>query len=78
MRFDDSIGTSAPAHEDLYDRWYRETAPTHDDMIAVATQSGIADVDPEPLSQVVGEGIDPMRDPAAHNEIIELRDRLPR
>ena len=49
-----------------------------EDMVAVATESGIADVDPEPLSHVAGEGIDLDRDVAAHEEIADLRERLPR
>jgi hypothetical protein len=49
-----------------------------EDMVAVATESGIADVDPEPISHVAGEGIDLDRDIAAHEEIAELRERLPR
>jgi hypothetical protein len=63
LHFDDSIGTSVPANENLVD---------------VATQSGIADVDPEPLSHVAGEGIDPDGDLKAHTELRDLRDRLPR
>jgi hypothetical protein len=49
-----------------------------EDMVAVATESGIADVDPEPISHVAGEGIDLDRDIAAHEEIADLRERLPR
>lgn len=63
VRFDDNFGTSAPTNENLVD---------------VATRSGIADVDPVPLSNVAGEGIDPVRDVAAHDDIIDLRERLPR
>lgn len=63
VRFDDNFGTSVPANENLVD---------------IATKSGIADVDPVHLSHVAGEGIDPTRDVAAHEEIKELRDRLPR
>ncbi|HUS29099.1 MAG TPA: hypothetical protein VMZ53_11330 [Kofleriaceae bacterium] len=48
-----------------------------DDMRDVATKSGIADVDPVPLSHVAGEGIDPDGDVNAHEEIREQRDRLP-
>ncbi|HEU4612689.1 MAG TPA: hypothetical protein VFS15_11455 [Kofleriaceae bacterium] len=48
------------------------------DMTAVATESGIANVDPVPLSQVVGEGIDLDGDITAHQEISDLHDRLPR
>lgn len=48
------------------------------DMVAVATESGLAEVDPQPISHVAGEGIDLDRDVAAHEEIAELRARLPR
>jgi hypothetical protein len=49
----------------------------NEDMRNVATRSGIADVDPEPISQVAGEGIDLDRDVNAHEEIREQRERLP-
>ena len=62
-RFDDNFGTSVPTNENLVD---------------IATKSGIADVDPVPLSNVSGEGIDPTRDVAAHEDIKELRERMPR
>jgi hypothetical protein len=62
-RFDDNFGTSTPVDADL---------------VAVATESGIADVDPTHLSHVAGEGIDPVRDRKAHEEIAEVRERLPR
>jgi hypothetical protein len=39
--------------------------------------TGIAEVDPVPLSHVAGEGIDLDRDVEAHSEIRELRERLP-
>lgn len=63
VRSEDNFGTPAPTNEYLVD---------------VATQSGIANVDPEPLSQVAGEGIDPVRDVAAQNELAALRERMPR
>lgn len=53
------------------------TAGAHD-LADVATESGIADVDPEPLSHVAGEGIDPVRDVEAHEDVAALRERLPR
>ena len=62
-RFDDSFGTSVPTNENL---------------VEVATKSGIADVDPVPLSNVAGEGIDPTRDVKAHEDIVAVRERLPR
>jgi hypothetical protein len=61
--FDNQVGTSVPTDENLVD---------------VATRSGIADVDPESLSQVAGEGIDTVRDLSAHEDVQALRDRLPR
>jgi hypothetical protein len=62
-RFDNVVGTSVPSNEDL---------------VEVATSSGIADVDPEPLSHVAGEGIDPIRDVEAHDSIKAVRERMPR
>jgi hypothetical protein len=53
-------------------------AELDDDLTAIATESGIANVDPEPLSHVAGEGIDLDRDVAAHREIAEQRERMPR
>jgi hypothetical protein len=49
-----------------------------EDLTAIATRSGIADVDPQYISHVAGEGIDLDRDVAAHEEILEQRERLPR
>ena len=46
-------------------------------MRDVATRSGIADVDPEPLSQISGEGIDREREGSSHEDHRELRDRMP-
>ena len=54
-----------------------DDAPDADDLREIATRSGIADVDPEPLSQVAGEGIDLDRDVDAHETIREQRERLP-
>jgi hypothetical protein len=55
----------------------RAPDPTAEDLHEIATHSGIADVDPEPLSQVAGEGIDLDRDVEAHESIRDLRERLP-
>lgn len=54
------------------------TVATISELVAVATESGLAEVDPEPISHVAGEGIDLDRDIAAHEVIAELRARLPR
>lgn len=62
---DNSVGTSMPANE-------------NENLVDVATKSGIADVDPVPLSHVAGEGIDLEGDVKAHSELRDLRDRLPR
>jgi hypothetical protein len=48
-----------------------------EDIVVIATSSGMADVDPEPLAQTVGEGIALEPTEAAHTEIQELRERLP-
>lgn len=53
-------------------------AELDDNLHAIATDSGIANVDPEPISHVAGEGIDLDRDVAAHQEIAEQRERLAR
>jgi hypothetical protein len=46
-----------------------------DEVVAVP-DVGLADVDPEKLTQM-GEGIDVDANLAAHNDVIEQRDRLP-
>ena len=47
------------------------------DLRDVATRSGIADVDPQSISQIAGEGIDLERDRAAHESVKAVRDRMP-
>lgn len=44
---------------------------------AVIIGVGIADVDPVPLANVAGEGIDPDAVDEAHRSVTEQRDRLP-
>jgi hypothetical protein len=56
---------------------FQALAELDDDLRAIATESGIAAVDPEPISHVAGEGIDLDRDVAAHERIAEQRNRLP-
>ena len=69
--------------------WRKRRAQTPDDLpIAgqmvdtdlrdVAMHSGIADVDPQNLSHVAGEGIDLDLDTAAHDVLVEVRERMPR
>jgi hypothetical protein len=48
------------------------------DLRDVAMHSGISDVDPQNLSHVAGEGIDLDLDTAAHDVLVEVRDRMPR
>jgi hypothetical protein len=43
----------------------------------VVIPPGIAQVDPAPLTQIAGEGIEPESTQAAHEEIPERRERLP-
>jgi hypothetical protein len=62
VHFDDLVGTSV----------------ANENLVEVATTSGIADVDPGPLSHVAGEGIDLDRNRDAHESITDLRDRLRR
>lgn len=47
----------------------REAPPTID--------VGLADVDPQPLAQTAGEGIDPDENDKAHRSVKEQRERLP-
>lgn len=46
------------------------------DVDEIARHSGLADIDPQPLTQVAGEGIVPGSDEAARS-IQDQRDRLP-
>lgn len=46
-------------------------------MIRSRQGAGIANVDPEPLSHVAGEGIDLERDVAAHETFAERGELLP-
>lgn len=48
------------------------------DLRDVAMHSGIADVDPQHLSHIAGEGIDLDLDTAAHDTLVEVRERMPR
>ena len=48
------------------------------DLRDVAIHSGISDVDPQYLSHVAGEGIDLDLDTAAHDVLVEVRERMPR
>jgi hypothetical protein len=57
--------------------WEDDGQDEDDDLREVATRSGIADIDPEPLSHVAGEGIDLDRDVNAHEELREQRERMP-
>lgn len=55
----------------------RREAPRTLDVDEVARHSGIADVDPVPLAQTAGEGIDPDDNDKAHASVKEQRERLP-
>jgi hypothetical protein len=49
---------------------------TDADLVVIAVESGIADIDPEGLAQM-GEGIDLDANEAAHESIASQRDRMP-
>jgi hypothetical protein len=55
----------------------RREAPHTLDVDAVARNSGIADVDPTPMTQIAGEGIDPEDNEKARTSVKDQRDRLP-
>jgi hypothetical protein len=55
----------------------RDMAPDADDMVVEAVIVGIAEVDPEPLANMAGEGIDPDAVDEAHRSVQEQRDQLP-
>ena len=38
---------------------------------------GLADVDPQPMTQIAGEGIDPEGNEKAHSSVKDQRERLP-
>ena len=58
--------------------WFPDDARITDaDLVVVAVESGIADVDPEGLAQM-GEGIDLDANAAAHADVAAQRDRFPR
>ena len=63
----------ASAFEDVGD----DPSITEADLVSVAVESGIADVDPEGLAQM-GEGIDLDANASAHADIKAQRDRFPR
>lgn len=72
---DTGFGRFAGRHDEP---GYEALSTLDDDLRAIATESGLANVDPEPISHVAGEGIDLDGDLAAHREIAEQRERLPR
>lgn len=45
---------------------------------AMATDSGLSKIDPQPLTHIAGEGVVPGELEAAYDAPRELRDRLPR
>ena len=63
----------ASAFDDVGD----DPSITEADLVIVAVESGIADVDPEGLAQM-GEGIDLEANEAAFSDVRDLRDRFPR
>lgn len=50
---------------------------TREDATRIAKESGLADVDPQPLTHTAGEGIVPGEDEEARHNVQDVRDRLP-
>jgi hypothetical protein len=48
-----------------------------EDATIIAEESGLADVDPQPIMQTAGEGIVPGSDDEARDSVRAVRDRLP-
>jgi hypothetical protein len=48
-----------------------------EDATIIAEESGLSDVDPQPLTHVAGEGIVPGEDEEARENVQSVRDRLP-
>jgi hypothetical protein len=55
----------------------RQGAGRDAEVVTDAAIVGISEVDPEPLANVAGEGIDPDAVDEAHRSVQEQRDRLP-
>ncbi|MBA3396881.1 MAG: hypothetical protein H0T89_29900 [Deltaproteobacteria bacterium] len=64
-------GLGADVREDI-------VGVTIEDAVLIATESGLADVDPGPLSHVAGEGIDLDADRRAQTSVREQRERMPK
>lgn len=48
-----------------------------EDATIIAEESGLSDVDPQPLTHTAGEGIVPGEDEEARENVQGVRDRLP-
>ena len=61
-------------------RWRRRarSAPAKARVRGAPGIAGIAEVDPEPMTQIAGEGIDRDANRAAHEDVAEQRAKLPR
>lgn len=55
----------------------RRTSQARPDTGDLQLPVGISEVDPQPLTQIAAEGIDPDATRAAHDEPREQRERLP-
>jgi hypothetical protein len=49
-----------------------------EDATLIATNSGLASIDPQPITHVAGEGIVPGEDDQSRDNVQSVRDRLPR
>jgi hypothetical protein len=58
-------------------RFRKRRKTTFEDAVHIAKESGLSDVDPQPLTHTAGEGIVPGEDQEARHNVQDVRDRLP-
>jgi hypothetical protein len=58
-------------------RFRKRRTITFEDATHIAKESGLADIDPQPLTHTAGEGIVPGEDEEARHNVQDVRDRLP-
>jgi len=71
------LGSAAIGGAVLARRARRSAAELADGARRLASDGGIANVDPGPLTNPAAEGVDPDETERAHREVRDLRERLP-
>jgi hypothetical protein len=61
----------------FWSRLRRWRTITLEDATHIARESGLADIDPQPITHTAGEGIVPGEDEEARANVQDVRDRLP-